>query len=253
MTTTSQSLQCISAGGESNILLKQFNFHMRALLAALISLMILLPTMAVAQDYQEIKTDKSESFILPYDASNRDENNPLIYTFDEPKEASWIMTIRNNLEYVPSNDSKTVIRFQEAPPSEKFIELVMYGGESKRYWVAFNTEETGYARMYDEENGWSTDSPISVTSVENSGITVTNGKRIVVDRLDVEGFALSSIAVYGNDDNKTTANAYGGNIAFELLFGSFDQSSLYYVPLGVTLGVGGLIAGLLLFKKRKVD
>ncbi|MEW6604453.1 MAG: hypothetical protein AB1351_07150, partial [Thermoproteota archaeon] len=207
---------------------------MRPLLAALISLMILLPTVAMAQDYQEIKTDKSESFILPYDASNHDEDNPLVYTFDEPKEASWIMTIRNNLEYVPSNDSKTVIRFQEAAPSEKFIELVMYGGESKRYWVAFNTEETGYARMYDEENGWSTDSPISVTSVENSGITVTNGRRIVVDRLDVEGFALSSIAVYGNDGNKTTANAYGGNIAFELLFGSFDQSSLYYVPLGVT-------------------
>lgn len=225
---------------------------MRPLLAAVFSLLVLLPAVALAQqEYQEFKTDRSESFILPYDASNRDENNPLIYTFDEPKEASWIMTIRNNLEYVPSNDSRTVIRFQEAAPSEKYIELVMYGGESKRYWVAFNTEETGYARMYDEENGWSTDSPISVTSIENGGVTVTNGRRTVVDRLDVEGFALSSIAVYGNDGNKTTANAYSGNIAFELLFGSFDQSSLYYVPLAVTLGVGGLIAGLLIFKKRK--
>lgn len=226
---------------------------MRPLLAAVISLLIIVPTVAVAQDYQEFKTDRSESFILPYDASNRDESNPLVYTFDEPKDASWIMTIRNDIEYVPSNDSKTVIRFQEAAPSEKYIELVMYGGESKRYWVAFNTEETGYARMYDELNGWSTDAPISVTSVDNSGITVTNGRRIVVDRLDVEGFALSSIAVYGNDDNKTTANAFSGSISFEILHGRFDQSSLYYVPLGVTAGVGALIAGLLIFKKRKAD
>ncbi len=223
---------------------------MRPLLAALISFLIIMPTVAMAQDYQEFKTDKSESFTLSYDASNRDEDNPLVYTFDEPKDASWIMTIRNNLEYVQNNDSKTVIRFQEAAPSEKYIELVMYGGESKRYWVAFNTEETGYARMYDELNGWSTDAPISVTSVDNSGITVTNGRRIVVDRLDVEGFALSSIAVYGNDDNKTTANAFSGSISFEILHGRFDQSSLYYVPLGVTAGVGALIAGLLIFNKR---
>lgn len=205
------------------------------------------------QDYLEFKTDRTERFVLPYEATNRGEDNPLVYTFDEPKDASWIMTITNNLEYVPSDDSRTVIRFQEAPPSEKFIELVMYGGESRRYWVAFNTEETGYARMYDEENGWSTDSPITVTSVENGGVTVTNGRRTVVDRLGIEGFALSSIAVYGNDANKTTANAYAGNIAFELMFGSFEQSSLYYVPLAVMLGVGGLIAGLLIFKKRKED
>jgi hypothetical protein len=226
---------------------------MRPLLAVVISFMVLSPGIAIAQDYQEIKTDRSQSFVLPYEASNRDESDPLVYTFDRPMDASWIMTVRNNLEYVQSDDSKTVIRFQEAAPSEKYIELVMYGSESKRYWVAFNTEETGYARMYDEENGWSTESPISVTSVENSGVTVTNGRRIVVDRLDVEGFALSSIAVYGNDGNKKTANSFSGDISFEILFGSFDQSSLYYVPLGVTLGVGALIVGLLIFKKRKVD
>lgn len=227
---------------------------MRLLLAVLIITMLLLPTVAMAQeDYQTIKTDKSQSFVLPYGASNRDEDDPLIYTFDEPMGASWIMTIRNDLAYVPSNDSKTVIRFHEAAPSEKYIELVLYGGESKRYWVAFNTVEAGYARMYDEQNGWSTDAPISVTNVQNSGVTVTNGKRIVVDRLDVEGFAVSSIAVYGNDGNKTTANAHSGNISFEILFGSFEQSSLYYVPLGVTLGIGGLIAGLLIFKKRKTE
>lgn len=223
---------------------------MRPLLAAVIVLMLLLPAVAMAQDYQVIKTDRSESFVLPYAASNRGEDDAMIYTFDTPKDRTWIMSIRNNLEYVPSNDSQTIIRFQEAAPSEKYIELLINGGESKRYWVAVNTPEAGYARMYDSENGWSKDNPISVTSSENGGLTVTNGQRIVLDRLDTDGFALHSIAVYGNTD-KTTANAFGGDISFEILFGSFAQSSLYYVPLGVTLGVGGLIAGLLYFKKRK--
>lgn len=226
---------------------------MRPLLAAVIALMLFLPAVAMAQDYQVIKTDSSESFALPYDASNRHEDDPLIYTFEESKGQSWIMTIRNNLSYVPSDDSKTVIRFQEAAPSEKYVELMINGGESKRYWVAVNTPEAGYARMYDEENGWSTDAPLSVTHVENGGLTVTNGKRIVLDRLDVDGFALSSIAVYGNDDNKTTANTYAGELSFEILHGSFNQSSLYYVPFGVTAGVGALIVGLLIFKKRKAE
>jgi hypothetical protein len=230
---------------------------MRLLLAVIAALvLLLLPALASAQeqDYQVVKSDRSESFVLPYTASNQNHDNPLLYTFDEPKDRSWIMTIRNNLDYVPSNDSKTVIRFQEAAPSEKYIELMINGGESKRYWVAVNTPESGYARLYDEENGWSTDAPISVTLVENGGLTVTNGKRIVVDRLDVGGFALSSIAVYGNDDDeKTTANTYAGDLSFEILYGSFEQSSLYYVPLGVMLGVGGLIIGLLIFKKRKPE
>lgn len=227
---------------------------MRVALMAVLALLLFLPVVAMAQDYQVIETDRSESFVLPFDASNRDVDDPLVYTFDEPKDASWIMTIRNSLSYVPSDDSKTVIRFQEAAPSEKYIELMINGGQSKRYWVAVNTLEAGYARMYDAENGWSTDDPISVTHVENGGLTVTNGKRIVVDRLDVEGFVLSSIAVYGNDDgNKTTANAYAGDISFEILHGSFEQSSLYYVPLGVTLGIGSVIIGLLIFKKRKPE
>lgn len=224
---------------------------MRLLLAAIAASVLFLPALATAQDYNVVKSDRSESFVLPYTASNRGEDNPLVYTYDEPKQPDWIMTIWNNMSYVPASDSKIVIRIQEPAASEKFVELVMFGGESKRYWVAVNTPEDGYARIYDQENGWSNEEPISVTHSENGGLTVTNGKRIVVDRLDLNGFAVSSIAVYGNDDGKVTANAYAGDISFEIVFGSFAQSSLYYVPLGVTVGVGAVIAGLLIFKKRK--
>ena len=218
--------------------------------------MLLLPALALAQrqdDFQVVKTERSESFVLPYTAVNRNDQDPLIYTFDEPKQPNWIVTIQNNVSYVPREGARTIIKIQEAAPSEKYIELAIYGDQSKRYWVAVNTAEAGYARMYDSEDGWSTEEPISVTHTENSGLIITNGKRTVVDRLEVDGFAVASIEVYGNDrnSNSTLANAYAGDIGFEILFGRFDQSSIYFVPGAVGAGIFGLVAGLLILKKRK--
>src|SRR5919108_698430 len=168
------------------------------------------------------------------------------------KGPSWIMTINNSMSYVARDEAKTIVKIQEPAPSEKYIEIAMYGGESRRYWVAVNTPEVGYARMYDNnENGWSTDGPISVTYGENTGLTVTNGKRIVVDRLGLNGFSVGSIAVYGKDEQVSLANVYAGDMTFEILFGSFKDSPLYIVPAVVMIGVGSLVAGLLVLKKRK--
>jgi hypothetical protein len=232
--------------------------HMRIVVAAgvLAVSMLLLPALALAQgqeDFQVVKTERSESFVLPYTAVNRNDQDPLIYTFDEPKQPNWIVTIQNNVSYVPREGARSIIKIQEAAPSEKYIELAIYGDQSKRYWVGVNTAEAGYARMYDSEDGWSTEEPISVTHTENSGLIITNGKRTVVDRLEVDGFAVASIEAYGNDrnSNSTLANAYAGDIGFEIIFGRFDQSSIYFVPAAVGAGIFSLVAGLLILKKRK--
>ena len=97
--------------------------------------MLLLPALAFAQsqeDFQVVKTERSESFALPYTAVNRNEQDPLIYTFDEPKQPNWIVTIQNNVSYVPREGARTIIKIQEAAPSEKYIELAIYGDQSKR-------------------------------------------------------------------------------------------------------------------------
>src|ERR687895_360016 len=192
--------------------------HMRIVVAAgvLAVSMLLLPALAFAQgqeDFQVVKTERSESFVLPYTAVNRNDQDPLIYTFDEPKQPNWIVTMQNNVSYVPREGARTIIKIQEPAPSVKFIELGIYGDQSMRYWVGVNTAEAGYARIYDSENGWSTEQPISVTHTENSGLSVTNGQRTVVDRLDLDGFAVASIEVYGNDrnSNSTLASAYAGD------------------------------------------
>jgi hypothetical protein len=222
--------------------------------ALAVAMLLLLPALAFSQsqeDFQVVKTERSESFVIPYAAVNRNEQDPLVYTFDEPKQPNWIFTIQNNVSYIPRDGARTIIKIQEPAPSEKFIELGIYGDQSMRYWVGVNTPEAGYARMYDSENGWSTQNPISVSHTDNSGLTVTNGQRIVVDRLDVDGFAAASIEVYGNDRNSTLANAYAGEMGFQVVFGRFDQSPLYFVPIAVGAGIFGLVAGLLILKKRK--
>ena len=217
-------------------------------------MLLLLPTLAFAQsqeDLQVAKTERSENFVIPYTAANRNEQDPLVYTFDAPLQPNWILSIQNNLSYVPREGARTIIKLLEPAPSEKFIELALYGDQSMRYWVAVNTPEAGYARMYDSENGWSTEQPISITHSQNSGLIVTNGQRTVVDRLDLDGFAISSIQIYGNDKNSTLANTYAGDVAFQVFYGSIEESPLYFVPAAVGMGVAGVVISLLIFKKRK--
>ena len=225
------------------------------LVAVAIAVWILfLPALTFAQgqeDYKVVKSQRSESFVLPYSAANRNDSDPLVYTFEQPKQPSWILGIQNNLSYIPREGARTIIKIQEPAPSEKYVEIAMYGDQSKRFWVAVNTPEAGYARLYDSENGWSTEGTVSVSHTGNAGLSVTNGERTVVDRLDVNGFTAASIAVYGNDENTTLANAYAGDITFEILYGSFEQSPIYYLPAAVMAGVGGIIIGLLILKKRK--
>jgi hypothetical protein len=223
-----------------------------------VSILIMLPVLASAQNNQAfdvIKAKGSESFTFPYDATNHDIKNSLVYTYEEPKTPSWILTIHNNLAYTTSDGVKTVVKIQEPAPSQKFIEIAMFGDQSKKYLISVNTPDTGYARVYNGDlGGWSTEGPITVGHDINQGLTVTDGKRIVVDRLDLQGFSVGSIAVYGNDDaNSTFRNANGGNISFEIVYGSFSDSPLYFVPAAVMAGVGGLVIALLVFKKRKRD
>ncbi len=240
----------------SIILLECAIFHQLYLqLATLIFAFSLVPGAAFAQssnEYLLLKSDGSESFAFPYTAANRDLDNPLVYEYDEPKSPSWILSIRNNLSYAAAEDSKIVIKIQEPAPSEKFIELVMFGGESRRYLVSVNLPEIGYQRLYSNDfNGWSLENPVAVAHGENVGLTVSDGKRTILDRFNLEGFAVGSISVYGRENATSPAVASGGDITFDILFGAFQDSPVYLLPAAIMAGVGALIVGLLVVKKRK--
>jgi hypothetical protein len=223
-------------------------------IVALVVAVLLLPSMVLAQgqQYQTIASDRNEVFVLPFSAANTEVDAPLVYNYDAPKGPTWILSITNNLTYVADDDAKTVVRLQEPAPSEKYIEIAMYGGEAMKYWVAANIPGTGYAILYSKDSaGWSTESAITVSHVSTAGLTVSDGKRIILDRFNLDGFTVGSIAVYGKDDVTAPENALGGNISFDIIFGSIEESPLYLVPAIVTAGIGGIVATLLIVKKRK--
>ena len=150
------------------------------LISTLIFLLILTPALTFGQNmqitssqsniYDVIKTKKSEQFVFPYTASNNDRRNPLIYTYDKPKNTNWILSIQNNMSYNSIQGAKTIIRLQEPSPSEKFIEIAMFGDTNKKFWAAVNTKDSGYIRLYEKNNdGWSTDQPIIIGYGNNQG------------------------------------------------------------------------------------
>ncbi len=205
------------------------------------------------KDFQVINTENNEQFIFPYTASNTDRKNPAIYTYDTPKGINWILTIQNNMTYSDSPDAKTIIKLMEPKPSDKFIELALFEKDHK-FWVAVNTNESGYIRVHEmDKNGWSLEQPMTVSHANNQGLSVTNGQRIVIDRLSLDGFNLGSITVYGKDNIDSPTNTVGGFITFDLLFGNPRDSPIYFLPIIMLIVVGAVIFSLLKLKKRDTD
>jgi len=203
-----------------------------------------------AETLNVTKSKSHESFVVPFSASNTDRKNPVIHTFETSKDDSWILGIDNNLIYNNSSEAKTIIKLMENKPSEKFIELAMFE-QNEKFWVAVNTNESGYIRVHERDtDGWSRDEPLMVGHANNQGLTITNGKRIVIDRLSLDGFNLGSIAIYGKDDTDSPINTLDGYLSFDLIFGNPRDSPLYFLPIIMLVLVGGIVFYLLKIKKR---
>jgi hypothetical protein len=198
-----------------------------------------------------LSTNNNEVFTLSYSASNADRKMPVVYSFSKPIASNWQLSIQNNLSYYQSDSAKTIVRLHEVSPSEKFIELGMFGGPSSQFWAAVNTRDSGYIRVYERDrDGWSRDEPIFVAHANNQGLTITNGKRIIIDKLSVDDFVISSISVYGKDRPEDPPNVYAGDLTFSIIFGNPADSPLYYLPLIMIVLVGGTLIFLLIKKKR---
>lgn len=198
-----------------------------------------------------IKSKNSEGFVVDYNASNTFRRQPVVYQFSQSIPTNWQFTIQNNLSYLDSSDAKTIIKIQEPAPSEKFIELAMFSEKTGKFWVAINTNESGYIRVYErDQDGWSRDQPIFVAHANNQGLTITNGKRIIIDKLSMNDFIVGSVSIYGKDELTSPDNSNSGTISFNILFGNPAESPLYFMPLITMIVVGSIVLVLLIRKKR---
>ena len=217
-------------------------------------LLIVYPTFTInAQSvvHDVIKTKNSERFDVDYNASNSFRRHPVVYQFSQPIPTNWQLTIQNNLSYLDSADAKSVIKIQEPAPSEKFIELAMFSEKTGKFWAAINTNESGYIKVYErDQDGWSRDQPVFVAHANNQGLTITNGKRIIIDKLSVDDFVVGSVSIFGKDELTSPDNSNGGAISFDIIFGNPAESPLYFVPLITIIAIGLIILVLLIRKKR---
>ena len=216
--------------------------------------LIVYPTFTInAQSivHDVIKTKNSERFEVDYNASNTFRRQPVVYQFSHSIPTNWQFTIQNNLSYLDSADAKSVIKIKEPAPSEKFIELAMFSEKTGKFWVAINTNESGYIRVYErDQDGWSRDQPVFVAHANNQGLTITNGKRIIIDKLSVDDFVVGSVSIYGKDELTSPDNSNAGTISFDIIFGNPAESPLYFVPLITIIAIGLIILVLLIRKKR---
>jgi hypothetical protein len=89
---------------------------------------------------------------------------------------------------------------------------------------------------------------IIITYDNNQHLSINLGPKVMVDKLSLNGFTLNSIAVYGKDYEYSPLNTYAGHISFEALWGR-PSYPIFYLPLVMLVGVGGLLIVLLVFKK----
>jgi hypothetical protein len=84
----------------------------------------------------------------------------------------------------------------------------------------------------------------------NQGLTITNGKRIIIDKLSVNDFIVGSVSIYGKDQVNDANNTNGGTMSFDILFGNPAESPLYYMPLITIVAIGAILLVLIIRKKR---
>lgn len=224
-----------------------------ALAIALIGAMLLSASQAFAQTgaFDIVKSKGSESFSIAYTSANADRKDPFTYTYNLPRGNEWIFGIENTLSYAAGDNAKTVVVLHDRYSSQKYIEVQMYGNADKKYSIWVSTEE-GRANAYlNEKDGWTTEQPIGLSYAAQNGLTVTDGKRTVIDRLDMGSFDLGSVDVYGKDEPTDPASVNAGNINFSVLYGDPSQTPTYVVPAIATGGVGAVVGALLIWKKRK--
>jgi len=211
--------------------------------------LVVLPVYAQEQQF----TNPSlvlQSVEIPTSDFNRVSDNITITPFEKDHEGSWQITLENNLLY-GNPKGNAVIRIFDANVKNKYIEIGMGSPPDRKFWVGINLPEQGYlpATRIDKE-GWYENAKVIAAYSDAEGVSIGNGKRIVVSNVNLDNFVVGGYAVYGMDDASDPPAINSGTYTVEVLSGDISKNPIHYYPFYVVGGVGALIAALLISKKR---
>ena len=187
---------------------------------------------------------------VPITDFNRVNDGISITPFEKDHEGSWQITIENNLLYA-NPKGNAVLRIFDANVKDKYVEIGMGSPPDRKFWVGINLPEQGYlpATRIDKE-GWYENTKIILAYSDAAGLSVGNGKRIVVTNLGLSDFVAGSYGVYGIENASDPPAINSGTYSLEILSGDISQNPLHYYPFFVAGGIGALIGALLLTKRR---
>jgi hypothetical protein len=181
---------------------------------------------------------------------NKVQDDATIIPLEKTHARSWQITIQNDLIY-GNPKGNAIMRFYDANIEDKFIEIGMGSPPERKYWVGINLPGQGYlpATRLDKD-GWYEDSKIIAAYSDMQGVSISNGKRIVVSNVKLDNFVIGSYSIYGMDEPTDPPAMNSGKISIEVLSGDVSKNPIHYYPFYVTGVVGAIIGVLLLVKKR---
>ena len=223
---------------------------MKIIITSLILFTILiLPAYAQSQQNPSLTLETIE---IPPSDFNIVARESTTIQLDEPHTISWQVTIRNDLNYANPNGN-AVIRFFDLVDPEKFIEIGMGSQPDEKFWLAVQVpDDTGYVVVHSKpERGWIPESAQILAYTERAGLTVNNGERIVISNLDVGTFQIGSYSVFGMESSTDPPAVNSGILKMEIMSGDPAQNEMHLFPFFLAGGIGGLVAILLVTKKRR--
>ncbi|MBI5146494.1 MAG: hypothetical protein HZA84_04665 [Thaumarchaeota archaeon] len=183
------------------------------------------------------------------DEFNKISRDATITRLDATHSGSWQITIENKLLYANPAGS-AVVRFYDTD-TDKFIEVGMDSPSDRRLWIGLQLPDEGYFTVaHVDKEGWSDNAKIILAYNDPQGVSISNGKRVVVTNLDLKGFSVNAYSVYGMMESTDPPAINSGKFTFEILSGDVSKNPFHYFPFYVSGAAAALVGILLLIKKR---
>lgn len=203
--------------------------------------------------YAQIPSNPSvrmESVDIPYENFNVVSNNAISGTFENVHTKNWQLNVENQLVYT-NPQGNAAIRLYDDEDRTKFIEIGMGSPPDMKFWVAIQNPDVGYTVLHDQkQGGWNHDDEIVIVYADDLGLTINNGKRIVISNLSLDYYKIKDFSVYGMESSTDPPATNSGNLILNIVSGNPAANPLFYLPYILVVIIGVIIAILLKTKKR---
>jgi len=215
-----------------------------------LSFLLLIPILPAYAQIPSNPSVRMESVDIPYEKFNVVSSSANSGSFENVHTKNWQLNVENQIVYA-NPQGNAAIRLYDGEDRTKFIEIGMGSPPDMKFWVAIQNPEVGYTVLHDQKlYGWNHDDEIVVVYADDLGLTINNGKRIVISNLSLDYYKIKDFSVYGMESSGDPPAANSGNLILNIVSGNPAANPLFYLPYILVVIVGVIIAILLKTKKR---